>query len=142
MFTEIVFYIFILEYRGLIIVKRPKCYGKKVDVVNGCPLKFFLLPFLGMLLWESTPAKWKTKIQIQYQLKIKKPKPKLLSEQEYIDQSQVETTRALKELRDYCKSPKCDAWKMTSRLTSPSRFAEFVAGTGSPVPMKLQDAFD
>mgnify|MGYP001345825258 FL=1 len=98
--------------------------------------------FLGMLLWESTPAKWKTKIQIQYQLKIKKPKPKLLSEQEYIDQSQVETTRALKELRDYCKSPKCDAWKMTSRLTSPSRFAEFVAGTGSPVPMKLQDAFD
>jgi len=84
---------------------------------------------LGMLLWESTPAKWKTKIQIQYQLKIKKPKPKLLSEQEYIDQSQVETTRHLKELRDYCKSPKCDAWKMTSRLTSPSRFAEFVAGS-------------
>ena len=95
-----------------------------------------------MILWESTPAKLKTKIQIQYQLKIKKPKPKLLSEQEYIDESQVVTTRALKELRDYCKSPKCDAWKMTSRLTSPSRFAEFVAGTGSPVPKKLQDAFD
>ena len=79
-----------------------------------------------MLLWESTPAKWKTKIQIQYQLKIKKPKPKLLSEQAYIDQSQVVTTRALKELRDYCKSPKCDAWKMTSRLTSPSRYAELL----------------
>jgi hypothetical protein len=107
-----------------------------------CPFIFYFLSFLGMLLWESTPAKWKTKIQIQYQLKIKKPKPKFLSEQEYIDQNQVETTRALKELRDYCKSPKCDAWKMTSRLTSPSRFAEFVAGTRSPVPMKLQDAFD
>ena len=45
-----------------------------------------------------------------------------------IDQSQLETTRALNELREYCKSPKCDAWKITSRLTSPSRFAEFVAG--------------
>jgi len=84
---------------------------------------------LGMLLWESTPAKMKTKLQIQYQLRIKKPKPKLLTEQEYIDQSQIETTRALTELRQYCKSPKCDAWKMTSRLTSPGRFAEFVAGS-------------
>ena len=85
-----------------------------------------------MLLWESTPAKWKTKIQIQYQLqkiRLKKEKPRLLTEQEFIDQSQLETTRALQDLREYCKSPKCDAWKMTSRLTSPSRFAEFVAGT-------------
>ena len=84
-----------------------------------------------MLLWESTPAKWKTKIQIQYQLqriRMKKEKPRLLTEQEFIDQSQLETTRALQDLREYCKSPKCDAWKMTSRLTSPSRFAEFVAG--------------
>ena len=86
------------------------------------------ISFLGMLLWESTPAKMKTKLQIQYQLRIKKPKPKLLTEQEYIDQSQIETTKALNELREYCKSPKCDAWKMTSRLTSPGRFAEFVAG--------------
>ena len=85
-----------------------------------------------MLLWESTPAKWKTKIQIQYQLqkiRLKKEKPRLLTEQEFIDQSQLETTRALQDLGEYCKSPKCDAWKMTSRLTSPSRFAEFVAGT-------------
>ena len=66
--------------------------------------------------------------QVQYQLKIKKAKPKLLSEQEYLDQTQVETSRALKELREFCKSPKCDAWKLTSRLASPSRFAEFVAG--------------
>jgi len=87
---------------------------------------------LAMLLWESTPAKWKTKIQIQYQLqriRMKKEKPRLLTEQEFIDQSQLETTRALQDLREYCKSPKCDAWKMTSRLTSPSRFAEFVAGS-------------
>ena len=81
-----------------------------------------------MLLWESTPAKWKTKLQVQYQLKVRKPRPKLLTEQEYLDQTQVETARALKELREFCHSPKCDAWKVTSKLTSPSRFAEFVAG--------------
>lgn len=84
---------------------------------------------LCMLLWESTPVKWKTKIQVQYQLKIKKAKPRLLTEQEYLDQTQVETQRALDQLRSYCKSPKCDAWKITSRLSSPSRFAEFVAGS-------------
>ena len=83
---------------------------------------------LCMLLWESTPAKWKTKLQVQYQLKVRKPRPKLLTEQEYLDQTQVETARALKELREFCHSPKCDAWKVTSKLTSPSRFAEFVAG--------------
>ena len=84
---------------------------------------------LIMLLWESFPAKLKTQIQIQYQLKIKKPKPKLLTEEEFMDQTRIETAKALEELRSFCKSPKCDPWKVTSRLQSPSRFAEFVAGT-------------
>lgn len=84
---------------------------------------------LAMLLWEATPAKWKTKMQVQYHLKIVKPKAKLLTEQEYFDESQVATTKALKELREFCKSPKCDPWKVTSRLKSPTRFAEFVAGS-------------
>lgn len=83
---------------------------------------------LSMLLWEVIPSKWKTKMQVQYQLKIRKPKHKLLTEQEFLDQSRETTDRALKELREYCKSPKCDPWKVTSRLTSPTRFAEFVAG--------------
>ena len=84
-----------------------------------------------MLLWESFPAKLKTQIQVQYQLKIKKPKAKLLTEQEFLDQSRIETAKALNELRSFCKSPKCDPWKVTSRLQSPSRFAEFVAGMSS-----------
>ena len=67
-------------------------------------------------------------MQVEYQLKIRKPKPKLLSEQEYLDQTQESTRKALKELREFCKSPKCDPWKVTSRLASPTRFAEFVAG--------------
>ena len=83
---------------------------------------------LVILLWEVIPAKWKTRMQVEYQLKIRKPKPKLLSEQEYLDQTQESTRKALKELREFCKSPKCDPWKVTSRLASPTRFAEFVAG--------------
>ena len=83
---------------------------------------------LVMLLWESFPAKLKTQIQIQYQLKIKKPKARLLTEEEFMDQTRIETAKALEELRSFCKSPKCDPWKVTSRLQSPSRFAEFVAG--------------
>ena len=86
---------------------------------------------LVMLLWESFPAKLKTQIQVQYQLKIKKPKAKLLTEQEFLDQSRIETAKALNELRSFCKSPKCDPWQVTSRLQSPSRFAEFVAGMSS-----------
>ena len=45
-----------------------------------------------------------------------------------MDQTRIETAKALEELRSFCKSPKCDPWKVTSRLQSPSRFAEFVAG--------------
>ena len=43
---------------------------------------------LLILLWEVIPAKWKTRMQVQYQLKIRKPKHKLLTEEEYLDQSQ------------------------------------------------------
>ena len=52
----------------------------------------------------------------------------LLSEDEYLDQSRVETEKALRNLRDYCQSPKCSPWRLTSRLDSPTRFAEFVQG--------------
>ena len=83
---------------------------------------------LLILLWEVIPARWKTRMQVQYQLKIRKPKHKLLTEEEYLDQSQETTRRELAALRDYCKSPKADPWKITSRLQSPTRFAEFVAG--------------
>ena len=51
-----------------------------------------------------------------------------MSEDEYLDQSRVETEKALRNLRDYCQSPKCSPWKLTSRLDSPTRFAEFVQG--------------
>lgn len=50
-----------------------------------------------------------------------KPKIRLLSEDEYIQQSLIETPKALEELRKYCKSPNCDSWKVVSRLRDPKK---------------------
>ncbi|KAL4623704.1 nuclear envelope integral membrane protein 1 [Arapaima gigas] len=60
----------------------------------------------------------------------RKLKPRrLLTEEEYQKQGEVETQRALEELRQYCSSPDVNAWKMVSRLQSPKRFADFIEGS-------------
>lgn len=57
------------------------------------------------------------------------PKRKLLSKDEFEEQGRVETERALKELREYVKSPKCkEQWKLVMNLSKPTRFASFVEG--------------
>jgi hypothetical protein len=57
------------------------------------------------------------------------PKIKLLTEDEYIIQGNIETKRELDKLRDYCRSPECQAWKMISKLKSPQRYFMFVTLT-------------
>ena len=84
---------------------------------------------LAILLWSSIPDTLKTKAQVQYHKRFFKPKINLLSEDQYMDQSRIETEKALKNLREYCQSPKCSPWKIASRLDSPSRFSEFVQGS-------------
>ncbi|XP_065510540.1 LOW QUALITY PROTEIN: nuclear envelope integral membrane protein 1 [Caloenas nicobarica] len=54
--------------------------------------------------------------------------PRLLTEEEYRLQGEVETRKALEELRNYCRSPDFSAWTAVSRIQSPKRFAEFVGG--------------
>ncbi|KAL8570954.1 hypothetical protein ACOMHN_037814 [Nucella lapillus] len=73
------------------------------------------------------------------------PRHRFLTEEEYLAQGEVETKKALDELRQYCCSPDCNAWrvvgclkspshpdynpwKVVSRLKSPSQFAKFVDG--------------
>ncbi|XP_017561598.1 nuclear envelope integral membrane protein 1 [Pygocentrus nattereri] len=59
-----------------------------------------------------------------------KPEPRhLLTEEEYQKQAEVETQKALEELRKYCSSPDFNTWKTVSRLQSPKRFADFVEGS-------------
>lgn len=48
--------------------------------------------------------------------------PRLLTEEEYRIQGEVETRKALEELREFCNSPDCSAWKTVSRIQSPKRY--------------------
>lgn len=47
--------------------------------------------------------------------------PRLLSEEEYRLQGEVETQKALAELRSVCRSPDFHAWSTVSRIQSPKR---------------------
>ncbi|KAF6120611.1 nuclear envelope integral membrane protein 1 [Phyllostomus discolor] len=63
--------------------------------------------------------------------------PRLLTEEEYRIQGEVETRKALEELREYCNSPDCSAWKTISRIQSPKRFADFVEGSFHLTPNEV-----
>ncbi|NWT48409.1 NMP1A protein, partial [Chroicocephalus maculipennis] len=60
--------------------------------------------------------------------------PRLLTEEEYRVQGEVETRKALEELRNYCRSPDFSAWTAVSRIQSPKRFADFVGGASHVTP--------
>ncbi|XP_071418671.1 nuclear envelope integral membrane protein 2 isoform X2 [Pithys albifrons albifrons] len=66
---------------------------------------------------------------------------KYLTEEEYREQGETETIRALEELRSFCSSPDFPSWIAVSRLRSPHRFAEFVLGFShiSPAETKAHD---
>uniref|UniRef100_G3RBG6 Nuclear envelope integral membrane protein 1 n=1 Tax=Gorilla gorilla gorilla TaxID=9595 RepID=G3RBG6_GORGO len=63
--------------------------------------------------------------------------PRLLTEEEYRIQGEVETRKALEELREFCNSPDCSAWKTVSRIQSPKRFADFVEGSSHLTPNEV-----
>ena len=57
------------------------------------------------------------------------PKRQLLSKEEFDEQGRIETEKALNDLREYVKSPKCkEQWKLVKNLSQPTRFAAFVEG--------------
>ncbi|KAM5288520.1 nuclear envelope integral membrane protein 1 isoform 2-T2 [Ctenodactylus gundi] len=63
--------------------------------------------------------------------------PRLLTEEEYRIQGEVETRKALEELRAFCHSPECSTWKTISRIQSPKRFADFVEGSFHLTPNEV-----
>ncbi|NXX60391.1 NEMP1 protein, partial [Scopus umbretta] len=65
--------------------------------------------------------------------------PRLLTEEEYRVQGEVETRKALEELRSYCRSPDFSAWSVVSRIQSPKRFADFVGGACHITPNEASD---
>ncbi|KAH0629001.1 hypothetical protein JD844_010714 [Phrynosoma platyrhinos] len=63
--------------------------------------------------------------------------PRLLTEEEYRIQGEIETRKALEELREYCSSPEFSAWKAVSRINSPKRFADFIEGASHVIPNEI-----
>ncbi|NXN31377.1 NEMP1 protein, partial [Nycticryphes semicollaris] len=63
--------------------------------------------------------------------------PRLLTEEEYRVQGEVETRKALEELRNYCRSPDFSAWAAVSRIQSPKRFADFMGGACHVTPNEI-----
>ncbi|KAM9616947.1 nuclear envelope integral membrane protein 1 isoform 1-T3 [Morphnus guianensis] len=63
--------------------------------------------------------------------------PRLLTEEEYRLQGEVETRKALEELRNHCRSPDFSAWTAVSRIQSPKRFADFVGGACHVTPNEV-----
>lgn len=58
-----------------------------------------------------------------FRLRFRPPQHRYLTEGEYYQQGQVETAKALDELREYASSPECDPWRIVSRLQHPDRYA-------------------
>ncbi|XP_031307979.2 nuclear envelope integral membrane protein 2 isoform X1 [Camelus dromedarius] len=67
----------------------------------------------------------------------KKPVVKYLTEDEYREQADAATTRALEELRQACRSPGFPSWLAVSRLQAPKKFADFVLGGSHLSPEEI-----
>ncbi|XP_053157134.1 nuclear envelope integral membrane protein 1 isoform X2 [Hemicordylus capensis] len=84
------------------------------------------------------PVMWAYAIYRKVYTATSKPSPpRLLTEEEYRIQGEVETRQALEELREYCSSPDFSAWKAVSRIQSPKRFADFVEGASHLIPNEI-----
>uniref|UniRef100_A0ABI7ZDR6 Nuclear envelope integral membrane protein 2 n=1 Tax=Felis catus TaxID=9685 RepID=A0ABI7ZDR6_FELCA len=67
----------------------------------------------------------------------KKPVFKYLTEDEYREQADAETSSALEELRGACRRPDFPTWLVVSRLQAPNKFADFVLGGSHLSPEEI-----
>ncbi|KAE9418043.1 hypothetical protein Angca_003536, partial [Angiostrongylus cantonensis] len=74
--------------------------------------------------------------------KIFPPKPRLLTEEEYEKEGQEVTRRELERLREFCRSPEADVWKLTCRVRDPRRLARFVDGKEGHILEDEEDLYD
>lgn len=97
----------------------------------GHPVNEMAFAVIAVLLLscKGLPCFYRAISYIYRKVRHKKPIIQFLTEEEYHEQCEVETLKALKELRDFCNSPDLNLWLTVSRLSSPKRFAEFVLGS-------------
>ncbi|EYC02804.1 hypothetical protein Y032_0098g3132 [Ancylostoma ceylanicum] len=70
------------------------------------------------------------------------PKRRLLTMEEYEKEGLETTKRELERLRQYCRSPDADVWKITSKVHDPRRFARFVDGKERHVLEEEEDLYE
>lgn len=61
-------------------------------------------------------------VQLRYFSRSYRSNKKLITINEYQRQGDIETRKALEELRKYCLSPECNAWKVMCQLKEPIRY--------------------
>ncbi|GMR42605.1 hypothetical protein PMAYCL1PPCAC_12800, partial [Pristionchus mayeri] len=65
------------------------------------------------------------------------PRPRrLLTEEEYEREAAEYTQQELARLREYCRSPDANTWRLTSRIKTPTRFARFIEGEDGHVSLR------
>ncbi|XP_072468787.1 nuclear envelope integral membrane protein 2 isoform X2 [Notamacropus eugenii] len=76
--------------------------------------------------------------KIKEYFKSKKLVIKHITEEEFREQAEIETARALQRLREFCHSKDFPSWLTVSRLQSPKKFAEFVLGASHLSPEEVR----
>ncbi|XP_007494589.2 nuclear envelope integral membrane protein 2 isoform X2 [Monodelphis domestica] len=61
-----------------------------------------------------------------------------LTEEEYREQAEIETAKALERLREFCHSTDFPSWLTVSRLQAPKKFADFVLGASHLSPEEVR----
>ncbi|TRY96072.1 hypothetical protein DNTS_017231 [Danionella cerebrum] len=116
----------VLLYYG---ITFPPAYYMLITVLLSWKILFLVWNFLNSIysLFCSPLA-----------VKRKRPVVRLLTEEEYREQGEIQTKASLNELREHCNKPGFPAWDAVLRLRYPHRFAEFLR-TGSHIcPDELQ----
>lgn len=88
------------------------------------------LPYLqrafSYLRWKMRPLFTTEPLVLRY-----------LTDDEYREQTEAETARALEELRQACWRPDFPSWLAVSRLQAPKKFADFVLGASHLSPEEV-----
>ncbi|XP_059249053.1 nuclear envelope integral membrane protein 2 isoform X3 [Mustela nigripes] len=117
----------VLIYCGVTV---PQCsYAVMVLILSFRSLRYPLKAF-SYVRWKT--KRWRAAV---------KPAGRFLTEDEYREQADTETSGALEELRRACRRPDFPAWVVVSRLRAPNKFADFVLGGShlSPEEMSLHE---
>ncbi|XP_017065231.1 nuclear envelope integral membrane protein 1 [Drosophila eugracilis] len=73
------------------------------------------------------PRSWMHYAKMMYRRRFP-TKRRLLTQEEYQEQTAIETSKSLSELRKFVNSPECRQWSVMSNLRNPMRFASFANG--------------